>query len=174
MPTRESTNRPTNRPSDQRIADTVDHSEIRRLQDAYADIVSRRQWDDLIDVFLPETVLDLDLRENTIRLVGPSEIGEFIARSVSQFEFFQFCILGTRIQLRPGGDPNAAYARMYMTELRQTPSGHWSQIYGVYHDRLARKADRWWFSRRTYHSLARNNLPAAVFDFPHHLRLEDV
>ncbi len=157
----------------QRITDAVDHSEIRRLQDAYADIVSRRAWSDLSEVFLPDTVLDLDLRESTIHLVGPQTIGEFIDRSVSQFEFFQFGIIGTRIKLRPAGIADTASARMYMTELRQTPSGHWSQIYGVYHDRLIRSNDQWWFSHRTYHSLARNNLPATVFQFPHHMNLDE-
>lgn len=159
---------------DQRLADTVDHSEIRRLQDAYADAVSRRQWPELADLFLADMVLELDLREQTIRLTGPDEIGEFIARSVSQFEFFQFVILGTRVQLRSRGDLDAAAGRMYMTELRQTPTGHWSQIYGVYHDRYSRVDGRWWFGHRTYHSLARNNIPAAIYDFPDHLRLDEI
>ncbi len=156
----------------ERLDDAVDHSEIRRLQDAYADIVSRRQWHELADVFTADTVLDLDLRETSMQFVGPAAIGEFIGRSVSQFEFFQFGILGTRIHLRVGGDANAANARMYMTELRQTPDGHWSQIYGVYHDHHVRIDDRWWFAHRKYHSLARNNLPAAVYEFPHHLALD--
>lgn len=158
----------------QRLADALDHSEIRRLQDAYADTVSRRQWSELTDLFLPTVVLELDLRDSTMRLEGPSEIGEFIGRSVAQFEFFQFGILGTRVRLRSNGDPDTASARMYMTELRQTPAGHWSQVYGVYHDRFVRLENRWWFAHRTYHSLARNNQPATVFEFPHHLRLEDL
>ncbi|HLM17999.1 MAG TPA: nuclear transport factor 2 family protein [Acidimicrobiia bacterium] len=157
---------------DRRIADAVDHSEIRRLQDAYADIVTRRRWDELGEVFLDTTVLDLDLRDATKRFVGPPAIGDFIEGALRQFEFFQFGILGTRIHLRAGGDDDAAAGRMYMTELRQTADGHWSQIYGVYHDRFARVDGRWWFAHRTYHSLARRDLPAVVFDFPHHLGLD--
>lgn len=159
---------------EQRLADTIDHSEIRRLQDAYADVVSRRQWHELHELFLPDTMLHLDLRDSTMELVGPQAIGEFIGQSVSQFEFFQFGILGTRVHLRSRDDINRATARMYMTELRQTPDGHWSQIYGVYHDRYARVDGRWWFAHRTYHSLARNNQPATVFDFPHHLGLDEL
>ncbi len=158
----------------QRLADTIDHSEILRLQDAYADVVSRRQWNELSEIFLPDLVLELDLRDNTLRLTGPQEIGDFIARSVTQFEFFQFAILGRRVLLHSRGDPNRATARMYMTELRQTPQGHWSQVYGVYHDQFTRVGDRWWFANRTYHSLARNNQPATIFEFPHHLCLDEL
>jgi hypothetical protein len=158
---------------ERRLEDTVDHSEIRRLQDAYADIVSRRKWDELSDIFLPDTELELDLRDRTIREVGPEAISRFIDTMVSQFEFFQFGILGTRIHLRSGGDPDRAAGRMYMTELRQTPAGQWSQIYGMYHDRYRRVGGRWWFAHRLYHSLARNNMPAAVFPYPDHISLPD-
>lgn len=157
-----------------RLEDAVDHSEIRRLQDAYADIVTRRQWSELDTVFLPDIVLDLDLRDHVMQFSGPTAIGAFIGGQLEQFEFFQFGILGTRIELRHEGDADRAFGRMYMTELRQTHSGHWSQVYGVYHDLFVRRGGRWWFARRTYHSLARNNMPAQVFDFPHHLRVDDL
>jgi hypothetical protein len=157
-----------------RLEDAVDHSEIRRLQDAYADIVSRRQWRELTDVFLADTVLELDLRERTLTYRGPQDIGDFIGESIAQFAFFQFGILGTRVQLRTANNPDSASARMYMTELRQAHTGHWSQIYGVYHDRLVRANGQWRFAHRRYHSLARNNMPATVFDFPHHLTLDDL
>ena len=159
---------------EQRLADAIDYSEIRRLQDAYADVVSRRQWHELHELFLADVVLELDLRDNTMRFTGPTEIGNFIGRAVALFEFFQFGILGTRVHLRSHDDPNRAAARMYMTELRQTPDGHWSQVYGVYHDQFARVDNRWWFAHRHYHSLARNNQPATVFDFPHQIRLDEL
>jgi SnoaL-like domain len=159
---------------ERRLEDAVDRVEIRALHDTYADIVSRRAWAELDDVFLPGTVLDLDLREQTLSFSGPADIGGFIAKMINQFEFFQFNILNTRVHLRSGDDPDRAASRMHMTELRQTTDGHWSQIYGVYHDRLRRVDGRWWFDQRTYHSLARNNLPAALFAFPDHIRLADL
>ena len=158
----------------QRVADAVDFIEIRRLQDAYADIVTRRAWTELGEVFAADVVVELDLRGSSRRLAGAVAIGEFIAAAVSKFEFFQFGILGTRVHLHLNGDPDSAAARMYMTELRQTPDGHWSQIYGVYHDRVIRAGGGWRFAHRQYHSLARANVPAAVFDFPHHMRLDTV
>ena len=155
-----------------RLEDAVDHVEIRRVQDAYADIVSRRRFDELVEVMRPDVVLDLDTRDVVRQFNGPAAIGGFIHDAILQFEFFQFVILNTRIELRVGGDPDRASGRMYMSELRQTHDGHWSQVYGVYHDRFTRVDDRWWIAHRRYHSLARNNQPAQLFEFPHHLGLD--
>ncbi|MFO7592107.1 MAG: hypothetical protein R6X23_14650 [Acidimicrobiia bacterium] len=41
-------------PDAERIAEAVDHVAIRRLQSAYADVVSRRAWAELGDLFLPD------------------------------------------------------------------------------------------------------------------------
>lgn len=159
---------------ERRLEDAVDRVEIRALLESYADIVSRRAWAELTDVMLADVELDLDLREQTMMVTGPDNIGAFIAERIDGFEFFQFVILNTRVRLRSGDDPDRAASRMYMSELRQTHDGHWSQVYGVYHDRLRRVDGRWWFAHRTYHSLARNNMPAALFAFPHDLDLDSL
>lgn len=154
------------------VQDLIHYTAIRRLQDAYADIVTRRAWAELNDVFLPDLRLDLDLRSLPARvMIGPDEIGGFIGGSLEKFEFFEFVILNARIHLRDGGDPDQAVGRMFMSEIRQErASGEFSTIYGVYHDRFRCIDGRWWFAARQYHSLARP--PAApgramdVFAFP--------
>jgi len=158
----------------QRLEDAVDRVEIRAVLEAYADIVSRRAWAELNGVMLADVVLDLDLREQTMTVTGPAGIGAFIAERIEGFAFFEFVILNTRVHLRSGADPDRAASRMYMSELRQTHDGHWSQVYGVYHDRLRRVDGQWFLAQRTYHSLARNNVPAALYDFPHHLTLDSL
>ena len=110
--------------ADRRIADAVDHSEIRRLLDAYADLVSRRDWPALDRLFVADTELHLDLRHTTRMLTGAAEIGGFLGPAVERFEFFQFVILGMTVELRAGGDPDAARARTYMSELRQDGATH--------------------------------------------------
>ena len=92
----------------------------------------------------------------------------FVSEAVDRFEFFEFVILNTRVYLNHQGDPDAAVARMYMSELRQDHAEQrWSVVYGVYHDRFRRVDGQWWFVGRNYSSLAR---PAAkdvdAFDFP--------
>lgn len=154
------------------IQDLIDYTAIRRLQDAYADIVTRRAWAELKDVFVPDLRLDLDLRSMPARVMtGPEEIGGFIGGSLEKFEFFEFVILNTRIYLRDGGDETQALGRMFMSEIRQErTSGAFSTIYGVYHDRFRRIDGRWWFAARQYHSLARPPAEPGrdmdVFGFP--------
>jgi hypothetical protein len=117
-----------------------------------------------------------------MRFVGPEAIGEFIGTAISGMDFFEFVVLDTRVELSIGGDPDAAAARMYMQELRhETESGRFTIVYGVYHDRLARAGGHWWFEHRRYHTLTRSAAPGDrddgawdVFEFPHHLRLDQL
>jgi hypothetical protein len=150
------------------VQETVDHIGVRRLQNAYADVVSRRAWDELDELFLPDATVSVGVGgQDPLRFTGPREFAGFVAKAVSRFEFFQFVILNTRIFLRHDGDPDAATARMYMSELRQDhAAGRWTLIYGIYHDHYRRIDGRWWFAARTYHTLARTQDEMVVFPFP--------
>jgi hypothetical protein len=149
------------------VRETVDYIAVRRLQDAYADVVNRRAWPELHDLFRPEAQVVLDVRRGELlSFSGPAEIGDFIGRSIERFEFFEFVVLGTRVTFDPG-DPDRATARLYMCELRQSSDeGRHSVAYGVYHDDHVRVDGRWWFASRRYHSLARTAPDLAVFPFP--------
>jgi hypothetical protein len=130
-------------------------------------------------LFLPDAVVEIDKRTgDPLRLVGPHAVGEFIGDAISGFDFFEFVVLNTRMEIGVGGDPDAAAVRMYMQELRrEADSGRFTIVYGVYHDRLARAGGHWWFEHRRYHTLARGAAADddyEVFDFPHHLRLEQL
>jgi hypothetical protein len=161
------------------MADTAEYIAIRRLQDAYADVVTRRAWDELGELFLPDAVVELDTRQgDVLRIDGPLALGEFIARAIEQFAFFEFVVLNALIEMAPGGHTDTADARVYMCELRtDRETRRWNNAFGVYHDRYRRHEGRWWFVHRLYHSMAR---PAADgetvddFEFPHHLVLGDL
>jgi hypothetical protein len=137
---------------------------ITRLQADYADIVTRRAFEELPAIFLPDTIVHLDLvTSDPLELTGPEEFGAFVGGSIERFEFFEFVILNTVIQVQK--DDNAT-GRMYMCELRQdAASGGWSNVFGVYHDTYRRAEGRWRFAARTYQSLARTGR-AEVFAFP--------
>jgi len=149
------------------LQDTIDYVAITRLQNAYADAVTRRAWAEFDDMFLADAPVRVDTVTNpVIELTGPRQLGEFIGTAVERFEFFEFVPLSTRVALRTGGDADRATARLYICELRQdAASGHATQAFGVYQDEYRRSGGRWWFASRNYQSLARSGR-GEVFAFP--------
>jgi SnoaL-like protein len=149
---------------DRDLQETVDFIAIRRLQSAYADIVTRRAWPQLAEIFLPDAVVVVDkMAGDPIELVGPEGVGGFISEAIAHFDFFEFVILNTVIDI----DGDTASARMYIWELRHDPAGGRSNAYGLYRDRYARVDGRWWFAGRRYQSLARTvAADYAVFPLP--------
>lgn len=149
--------------------ETIDYVAVNRLQHAYADIATRRAWEELDEIFVPEIPIVINLRDrDPLEFESCEGFRGFVSAAVDKFEFFEFVILNTRVYLSHEDDPDTAVARMYMSELRQDHAAHrWSVIYGVYHDRFRRLDGRWWFTGRSYSSLGR---PAAAdieaFDFP--------
>jgi hypothetical protein len=149
------------------VAEAVLDTGIRRLQHAYADVVNRRAWPELERLFLPDAPVVIDRRaDEPLRLVGGSALGEFIGSSIEQFEFFEFVVLNAHIGFPQGTEAGTAVCRLFMCEIRQhQASGRWTNAYGVYHDRYAFAANRWWFAERRYHSLARHGSELDVFPF---------
>lgn len=153
------------------LAELAAYIGVRRTQDRYADIVTRRAWAELHDIMRPGCTITVDLIDRAIDFDGPQAIGDFIGGQLEQFDFFEFVILNTVIEV----DPTAgrAGARMYMQEARQDmASGRRTDTFGVYHDRFERDDEgRWWFARRHYQSYARTTDADAdrdlvVFDLP--------
>jgi hypothetical protein len=148
------------------VAETVDYVAISRLQNAYADAVTRRDWEAFGALFLPTASLRIDtVTRPAVELVGPAALGEFIAGSIERFEFFEFAILNTYVELDADADDRAR-GRVYICELRQDrATGHFSNAFGVYQDHYERVDGRWQFARRAYQSLARTGRNE-VFPFP--------
>lgn len=144
--------------TDERLLEALDYLDIRRLQNRYADIVTRRDWAELHDIMRPDCTLELDLGDDAMKFDGPGAIGDFIGESLTQFSFFEFVILNTVIDVDVAG--GVAGGRMYMQELRQNVSdGRRTNAYGVYHDRFERHDGRWWLARRRYASFSRTIAP---------------
>jgi len=132
----------------------VDDIAIRALIAAYADVVNRRGWDELDDLFLPDAPLRLDLRDRApVEYVGPAAVGAFIDGAIERFAFFEFVALNVRV-LRDN-DPDRARVRTYMCELRQDHAGAPSRAFGLYQDDVVRTATGWRFAGRDYQSMGR-------------------
>lgn len=145
-------------------AEALAYLSITRLQAAYADVVTRRAWPELEPLFLPDAPIHVDtVTADVLEFVGPKPFGEFVAGSIERFEFFEFVILNTVIDV---ASATSATGRMYMVELRQDrTSGGWSNAFGVYHDRYVCDDGHWRFAERSYQSFARTGR-YEVFPFP--------
>ncbi len=153
----------SDRPLDDDVAATVDHVAIDRLQRAYADLVTRRAWDELDGVFTPDITITLDLVSRpTIELAGVDAFVAFIGPAMERFGFFEFVILNSHIELWPDGDRSAATARMFMCELRTT-NGETvrTDAFGLYRDRYVRTDAGWRIAARRYRSMAQ--FPAGLW-----------
>ena len=145
-----------------------DQQRIRDLQSRYADICSRQKFDELPTLILPDANIRLDLRGRSLDFTGPEEIGDFIAASIEPFDFFQFLIRNSVVDVDESGE--TASGRLWMSELRHVrETGQWSTIFGLYHDQYVNVDGEWMIAARQYHSLARisHGLDDCVlFDFP--------
>ena len=154
---------------DQLTSEAVHDTAIRRVQHAYADVVNRRAWPELEELFRPDAEVVIDRRAGEpLRLVGGGEVGAFIGSAIAHFTFFEFVVLNAHIVFPDGPEAGSAVCRLFMCELRQDEAGRFSTAFGLYHDRYARVDGRWWFAERRYHSLALHGDVLDVFTLPTH------
>ena len=148
------------------MTDSLELFEISRLQARYGDVVTRRAWEELDALFLPDASVTVDTRTGqVIELAGGPAVGAFIAKAIERFEHFEFALLNAIADLDPGGD--TATGRVYIWEIRQdAASGRFTSAFGVYQDRYAKVRGRWVFAQRSYSSLARSAPDLEVFGFP--------
>lgn len=139
------------------VAATVDHAAIDRLQRAYADGITCRDWDRVAGLFLTDATVELDLVTRPGRtLRGPAEVVGFIAPAVDDFELFEFAIVNSHNELWPGGDRAVATGRIFMCELRvRRGERERSDAFGRYDDTYRRTDAGWRIASRRYRSIAR-------------------
>lgn len=140
--------------------DPLDHLAIDRLQRAYADGVSMRDWEQVRGLFLPDATISLDLvTRPAVELAGPDALVAFVSGALERFAFFQFVILNSHIE-PSASDPTLAKARIHMCELRHEHGARKrNDSYGLYRDTYRRTDGEgyggWRFATRWYRSLAR-------------------
>lgn len=146
----------------QMAQETIDYIALRRLQSAYADVVTRRAWPELEGLFRPEAEVVIDRMDGEpLVLRGPRAVGDFISKAIERFDLFEFVVLNTVIDIQG----ERASARLYMWEARHDPIGGRSDAFGLYRDEHRRIDGRWWFSGRRYQTLGRS-LGAQLSVFP--------
>lgn len=144
---------------------------IWRLQSRYADVVTRRAWSELHDLFLPDTEVHIDTVTSPPRsIVGPDDFGGFVGSALERFDHFAFVILNTVVDVEPGPDGQAgvrASGRIFMCEVRHDrASDTWQNAHGVYQDTYRFEQGSWWFTERRYRSMARTGPDGLVLGLP--------
>ena len=136
--------------------DTAAYVAITRLQAAYADVVTRRAWSELDALFVPDAAIHIDtVTRAATELQGPQALGEFVNSALTRFDFFEFVILNTVVDVI---DEQSARGRVYIEEIRHEHQRDvWSHAFGLYTDTYARSSGRWRFAERRYRSLARKH-----------------
>jgi hypothetical protein len=131
--------------------DVADHAALDRLQRTYGDVVTRRAWGELGDLFVDRCPITIDTRvAPPVELAGAEELGRFIAGAIERFEVFVFA------RLNGVWSDDGSTGRMYIHEIRRDAAGVDSDAFGVYDDEHQRAADGTWrFARRRYTSLLR-------------------
>jgi ketosteroid isomerase-like protein len=125
---------------------------VQRLQAAYADAVTWRDWARVRSLFEADAAVHIDTRSRPpFTLDGPEAIAEFIDGAIRRFTFFEFTILNATVEV----DGDEATGRVYICELRGEDDGSWSEAYGLYRDRYRRTDGDWRIAGRRYASLAR-------------------
>jgi hypothetical protein len=139
-----------------------------RLQSRYADIVTRRAWSEIHEIFRPDATVQIDtVTAPAVTTTGPDEFVRFVAASLERFDHFAFVILNSVVDVALDGDPDAAEGRIFMAEIRhETAIDMWHNAYGVYSDRYRRVDGRWWFAERRYRSMGRTGPESAVLGVP--------
>ncbi len=145
--------------------DTRDVVALFRLQSRYADVVSRRAWNELHTILVPDVDIEIDTVSNPVRRCSTAEeFIQFVSEAVARFDHFQFVILNSVVDVEEG---QTARGRIFMCELRHlADSDEWSTAYGLYQDRYRKTDGAWWVVDRRYRSLARTGANAGIFGVP--------
>ena len=127
---------------------------LHRLQAAYGDAVTRRDWAAVRVLFDPDAVVHLDLRTRPpVTLEGADALVDVIDGAVARFAFCELTILNATVDVEP--DQEEATGRLYICEKRVDQDGAWSEAYGLYRDQYRRRQGSWRIAGRRYSSLAR-------------------
>ncbi|MBK7321903.1 MAG: nuclear transport factor 2 family protein [Candidatus Microthrix sp.] len=157
-----------------RRSTTDDVVALGQLNAAYADVITRRAFNELGELLLPDCVVHLDLVSAPARdLVGPEALAGMLRSALERFDHFMLVIRNSVVEadVDECGVVERATGRMFISEIRHDRStGAWEETHGMYEDDYLRVDGRWWFAERHYRSLARNANGAVVLGLPERFR----
>lgn len=134
--------------------DAVAYLAIVRLQRSYADIATRRAWNEAASLATPDARFTFDTHSGTaFEVEGAVAFGEFGAKMTERFTFYEYIPLNFVVTV---GTDGTARGRCYSLEVAEDgETGDWIEFYGVYEDQYALFEGTWRFARRHYRTYGR-------------------
>ena len=126
---------------------------VMELHATYADIASRRAWPEMTTIVRPDAPFTFSFGAgDPVELMGPEQLAEFGQTATAAFDFYSYQPLN--VVLTDDRDTSAS-GRFYAREVATlTPSGEWTELYGLYDDEYMWFDGRWWFAQRRFRVLA--------------------
>jgi SnoaL-like domain len=127
---------------------------IMRLHRSYADITTRRAWDEVASITAPDVRWHYTLLSGrTLECNGPAEYVKFHLEVNPRFRFFQQIPLNFVVDIGPDG---TARGRSYVLEVAEdSETGDWINFYVVFRDQFAIVDGTWRFVERTARTVRR-------------------
>jgi hypothetical protein len=133
--------------------DDLAYLAITRLLGAYADIATRKAWSEFPPLAAPDARFTFDTKGGLVEVVGAEAFGEFGAKSLESFTFYEYIPLNVVVKADSESTPRG---RVYSFEVGEDrESGAWLTFYGLYHDEYVHLDGAWRFASRHYQALAR-------------------
>jgi len=128
----------------------VDEWDIRELAVRFADAITRGDFTDMPQLWMPDGVWRIMPPGDAHVEGGGEHIAEVLTERSAAWQFFVQIVHHGLVRL----DGDRAHARWYLTETAR-PAGGGDDYFnhGLYVDELVRTADGWRFSSRAYHYL---------------------
>jgi hypothetical protein len=127
---------------------------IMHLQRSYADVSTRRAWNEVATLATPDARFLFDTHSGKVfEIEGPVAFGEFGAKMTEGFTFYEYIPLNFVVTI---GSDGTAEGRSYSLEVAEdAKTGDWNEFYGVYRDEYRLSEGAWRFSRRHYRTFGR-------------------
>jgi hypothetical protein len=134
--------------------DGLSYLAITRLQHSYADIATRRAWNEVASLATPDARFSFDTHSgNAFDVEGPVAFGEFGANMTGSFTFYEYIPLNFVVTI---GSDGTAKGRSYSLEVAEiAETAEWIDFYGVYQDEYKVFEGTWRFARRQYRTFGR-------------------
>jgi ketosteroid isomerase-like protein len=141
--------------------DVVDELAIRSLVAHFADVVNRRAYAEVVEIWAPDGIWEVPGFHDA---VGPGAIAGRLKGLLEKHEGLVQLVHSGRVWV----DGDFALGRWYISELTRGTDGRTRMFAGVYHDEVVRLPIGWRFARRRYDSLLRveADLESVATPFP--------